>query len=95
MHHMVRIPKVATILLDYGANLNIRTNWYVSGLTPLTSMLRIGPQQFTKDDEEIVRLMLRNGNTINFNIRFKGQTALEMALDKGYDRIVKMILYSS
>ena len=55
-------------------------------------MLTIDPQYFTKDDEKIVRLMLRKGDTINLNIRFKGQTALEMALDKGFDRIVKIIV---
>ena len=87
---MISSPKLASILLDYGGDVNL--NYNNSGLTPLHGWLTIHPTVFTPKDEEVVTIMLKKSNHINFTIQFKGKTVLETALEKGYHNIVKMMI---
>ena len=91
LSQMISSPKLASILLDHGANVN--SDYDGSGLTPLHWWLHTIVAGFTQEQEEIVKIMVKNCKDIDFKIQFEGNTVLESALEKGYHNIVKMMFF--
>ncbi|MGL4563169.1 MAG: ankyrin repeat domain-containing protein [Brevinema sp.] len=76
------------LLITYGADINKQTSGIVTGNSALSAA--IGANQ-----EEIVRILLKNGADINHTINsrlYYGITPLMLAVDKGNKNIVSMLL---
>ena len=83
--------ELVSILLDYGADLNCKDDEH--GITPIHEILiRNNPKQLEPKDEEILTIMLNKGKNIDFNLQYEGKTILEMALEKEYNNIARLIV---
>ena len=91
LHAAIHSSKLVSILLDYGADLNCKDDEY--GITPIHQILiRNNPKQLEPKDEEILSIMLNKGKNIDFNLQYEGKTILEMALEKEYNQIARLIV---
>jgi ankyrin repeat protein len=82
------VDRMIQLLVDCGADVNAKTE---NGLTPL--LLLLGNKHF-RDEFTIsgsVRYLLEKGADVNV-IGMNGWTALDVAMEKGYTEIVKLLL---
>ena len=76
-------------LLHHGADLNIQD---YRGNTPLHCAVKFHIQETSQSDMNVFQLVLENGKDINFALKNKeGKTVLQIAIDKKYNVIARMI----